>query len=163
MLVIGITFLLYQLIYPLRYRDEISFYAKEFNLPEPIICAIINVESGFEKDALSNKGACGLMQLMPDTAQSIAYALDENFEKDNLFQPETNIKYGSYYISSLLKNFELEEALCAYNAGPTKVRGWLKNPEYSSDGVKLSVIPYEETRLYVERVKKNINFYQNKF
>ena len=132
-------------------------------MPEPLICAIINVESGFEKEALSNKGASGLMQLMPETAQSIANALDENFDKEDLFNAETNIKYGSYYIASLLKNFNLEEALCAYNAGPTKVRGWLKNPEYSSDGVTLNVIPYAETRQYVERVKKNINFYQNKF
>lgn len=158
-----ITFLFYSLYYPLKFRAQIENTAAEFDLPAALICSIINVESSFNENACSNRGALGLMQLMPETASSIAVALDENFNENMLYDGETNIRYGAYYISSLLKSFEFEEALCAYNAGPTRVRGWLKSPQYSDDGVKLKSIPYSETREYVERVKKNLNFYQKKF
>lgn len=158
-----ITFLFYSLYYPLKFRTQIENTAAEFDLSPALICSIINVESSFNEDARSSRGALGLMQLMPETASSIALALDENFNENMLFDGETNIRYGAYYISSLLKSFEFEEALCAYNAGPTRVRGWLKSQQYSNDGVKLKNIPFEETKSYVERVKKNLNFYQNKF
>ena len=157
------TFLLYSLYYPIKFKSEIERSAAEFGLPPALICSIINVESSFNENARSNKGAVGLMQLMSATAKSVAIALDENFDESMLLDVETNIRYGSYYISSLLKSFEFEEALCAYNAGPTKVRNWLKSSEYSDDGVKLKNIPFEETRQYVERIKKNLNFYQKKF
>lgn len=158
-----INFLMYNLYYPLKYQSQIILYAEEYQLDEALICAIINTESSFEETAVSNKGAIGLMQIMPSTAKAISEALDENFDVEQLFSAETNIKYGCYYLSVLLKQFEFEEALCAYNAGPSKVRGWLKNSEYSSDGQHLNSIPYSETRNYVEKVKKNIKFYQNKF
>lgn len=157
-----INFLLYSFFYPLKYQNIINLYAQEFKVDAALICAVINAESSFDKDAVSNKGAIGLMQIMPTTARSLSYAFDEDFESQDLFDENVNIKYGTYYLSVLLQSFDLREALCAYNAGPTKVRSWLKNAQYSCDGEHLQVIPFKETREYVQKVEKNIKFYQNK-
>ena len=159
---VAATFLMYCAYYPLKYQNYIAEYSSKFNISPALVCAVINAESSFDKDAVSNKGAVGLMQIMPSTAKAISAALDENFDESNLFDVKTNIKYGSFYLSQLLKQFEFDEALCAYNAGMGKVLGWLKNPQYSTDGQHLHTIPYPQTKAYVEKVKKNINFYQNK-
>ena len=150
-----INFLMYSLYYPLKYQSQIEFYAQEYLLDEALICAVINTESGFEEDVISSKGAVGLMQLMPSTAKAISEALDEPFDEKDLLNAEVNIKYGCHYLAMLLKQFDFDEALCAYNAGMGKVRGWLKNPRYSADGQHLNSIPYAETKAYVEKVKKN--------
>ncbi len=154
--------LLYGIIYPTAHKKEITFYANRFFVEPPLVFAIINVESSFDEKAVSKKGAIGLMQLLPQTAALMAEKLNENFSQDKLFESDTNIKYGCMYLSMLLSSFETDEAICAYNAGPTKVRTWLQNKDYSSDGKHLSKIPYLETKEYLKKVKKNLRFYQNK-
>lgn len=160
---VALNFLMYQIYYPSRFTDEIALASAEYSIDEPLICAIINAESSFNSEAISPKGAKGLMQLMPSTAQAIATALDEPFCEQKLFDPETNIRYGTYYVRMLLAEFEFDEAICAYNAGPSKVRSWLKNADYSADGKSLSHIPYRETREYLQKVKKSLNYYKNKY
>lgn len=160
-LCVALNFLMYSIYFPVKYSEEISLACSEYSLDEPLIYAMINVESSFDKNAVSAKGAKGLMQLMPNTAASIAEALDEPFSEGDLFDEETNIRYGAYYIHMLLKQFNFDEAICAYNAGPSKVRSWLKNPNYSCDGETLGAIPYPETRQYLEKVKKNFYYYKN--
>ena len=72
-----------------------------------------------------------------------------------IYDPETNVRYGTFYLSLLYKRYEnWETALAAYNAGPGEVDSWLEDEKYSSDGVSLKNIPYKETRLYVKKIIK---------
>ncbi len=145
----------------MKYQEEISYASQTYGVDEVVIYAVINTESRFNKDAISSKGAVGLMQVLPSTAEELAVAcgLDE-FDLQN---PSDNIIIGTYYISKLYERFEdLETALCAYNAGPTNVKNWLENEEYSDDGVTLKYIPFEETRGYIQKIQKNLKYYTKK-
>jgi soluble lytic murein transglycosylase len=158
---------------PLAYR-----YAEEYDVPVEIVFAVIETESHFSVDAQSGVGACGLMQLMPDTYEWIRLRLGEEQEPistdaadsdsieessaeegtsvryaGGIFDPETNIRYGVYYLSYLYDLFNNWETVYAgYNAGPSIVRSWLQDERYSADGVTLSSIPYTETANYVVKV-----------
>ena len=148
-------------LYPLKYKDIVEKYSKEFGVKSEMVFAVINVESHFNKDVVSAKGAVGLMQLMPSTAEWIASKLNENYQNGNLFVPEYNIKYGTYYLKYLISKFNNEEnAILAYNAGEGTVRGWFANKNNSVDGKFLSNIPYAETKEYLKKVKDNIKVYK---
>jgi hypothetical protein len=101
--------------------------ASENGVPKDLIFGIIWVESRFNPEAVSPVGARGLMQLMPKTADYLADCIDWSGSHDS-FDPEFNIAAGSYYIARLIKQFDgdVELALAAYNAGPTKIRRWMK-------------------------------------
>lgn len=160
--VVAMTFLIYHLAYPLKYENMIISASLEFSIQPELIAAVINSESSFDKNATSNKGAEGLMQLMPTTANMLAAQL--GMENVDLFDPETNIKLGSFYLSQLFARFDnFEVAICAYNAGPGRVSSWLKDERYSNDGKTLSNIPFSETATYLEKVVKNAKIYQNRF
>lgn len=150
--------------YPMKYKDEIIEYAEESDISPALIASIINVESGFRKDIVSNKGAVGLMQIMPQTAEWICSKNSLNFDELDLKDEKTSISLGSKYLASLTSSFDnLDCAICAYNAGPTKVKSWLANEEYSKDGVKLDNIPYKETSEYLNKVKKNLRHYSSRY
>ncbi|MPN57676.1 Soluble lytic murein transglycosylase [bioreactor metagenome] len=125
------------------------------------MAAIIHVESGNREDAVSEKGALGLMQLMPDTAEWIAGKLGETYNQDSVCEPYTNIRYGCWYLDFLFSRFSsTDTVLAAYNAGHNAVRNWLSDPEYSDDGVTLKRIPYTETEQYVEKVDRAYDKYK---
>lgn len=139
--------------HPLEYRETVEMYAKEYSVPKELIYAVIKAESKFKSDVVSKAGAIGLMQITPDT---FTWLCTKNQDSDNsvdrLYNPETNIKYGVFYLDMLYSEFgSWETALAAYNAGPSNVRDWLKNSELSKDGV-ITHIPFKETREYVEKV-----------
>lgn len=139
--------------YPLKYADIVNKYAGEYELPPELIYAVIKTESNFNEKAVSHAGAKGLMQLMDETNEWIASLLRENVHEEDCFHPETNIRRGVYLLSYLMRQFDsTESAVAAYNAGIGRVSGWLKNPEYSTDGRTLSHIPIGETDAYVKRV-----------
>jgi hypothetical protein len=98
--------------------DECEIYG----LDPFLILAMIYVESKFDPVAVSNKGAMGLMQVMPATGEFIAGKLGIPFNGDkSLFDPVINVRLGIYYFSSLINRFEsIDQALIAYNAGPTR-------------------------------------------
>ncbi|MBR6513197.1 MAG: lytic transglycosylase domain-containing protein [Clostridia bacterium] len=138
--------------YPLEYSDIISKYCNEYDVPKSVVFAMIKVESNFREDALSHADARGLMQLTPETFTWLAGKLGEEVSVDQLYDPETNIRYGTYYVSRLYSQFgNWENVYAAYNAGPTKVSSWLDDPVYSSNGV-LTNIPYEETKNHVNKL-----------
>ena len=150
--------------YPLKYKEYIIKYSEEYNIDKVLVASVIYAESKFDANAQSNKGAVGLMQIMPTTAQEIASNLKEDYNKDKLFEPETNIKYGCYYLSKLINRFKnTDTALCSYNAGMGVVNKWLQDERYSTDGKSLQIIPYEETKNYVDKIKKSYKYYKNKF
>ena len=139
--------------YQREYSDIVDVYSYEYGVPEHIVYSIIKVESDFESGAVSEVGAVGLMQLMPETFVWLTTENGENLDSATLYDPETNIKYGTYYLSKLYQQSGTwDEVFAAYNAGPTKVKKWLSDDEYSEDGRTLDSIPYKETRAYVKRV-----------
>lgn len=125
-------------------------YSEKYQLDKDLVYAVIECESGFEADAVSKAGACGLMQLMPKT---FLWITDTEEGELDIFDPETNIAAGCKYLKYLYGRFDnLETILAAYNAGEGKVSEWLRNPEYSDDGKNLKIIPYPETSMYVQKV-----------
>ena len=151
--------------HPLVYAEHINYYANLRSLDPALVCAVILNESSFNPRAESHLGARGLMQLMEDTAGWIAHKLDEDDETysfDSLYDPETNIRYGTWYLAYLSRRFgeDPTKVICAYHAGQGNVDAWLKNPAYSKDGVTLDVIPMDNTAAYAKRILKARDVYQ---
>lgn len=157
--------LINNVIFPLRHKKYIQQYSMEYNLNNAIVASVICAESNFNKNAVSKKGAIGLMQLIPQTAEWVYSQIYSNeFSTELLYNPQINIELGCFYLNYLSNKFEnIECVLCAYNAGETVVREWLRNSEYSSDGIKLTKIPYTETNNYVKKIKNYIKVYSFKF
>lgn len=135
-----------RLRYPLEYEHIVRGHARQYDLDAALLAAVIYQESRFDADAVSSSGAIGLMQLLPDTAQGIAqFTGGSRFEVDDLYDPEINVRYGSFYLRRLLRKYEDQRlALAAYNAGQANVDGWLAE---GREG-----IPFPETREFVENV-----------
>ena len=155
--------ILYLLAYPLGYPSWINQYAQKGNLDPAFLNAVILEESRFDPQAVSPAGARGLMQVLPATANQIVQRVRVDGYSDTLlFDPETNLRLGSWYLSSLLQEFKGKEiwALTAYNAGPHMAREWLaKNPAAPEDEF-VENIPYTETKNYVIRVLSSAQVYR---
>ncbi|MBQ7884999.1 MAG: lytic transglycosylase domain-containing protein [Clostridia bacterium] len=149
--------------YPLKYKNEIIQYSSKYSVDSALVASIICSESSFNANSQSEKGAIGLMQLMPSTAQWLCETLDEQFEPKKLFEPDFNIMLGTYYVSYLANKFnDLDLAIVAYNAGEGNVLKWLSVKEYSNDGKKLNYIPYAESENYLSKVKRAYNIYKDR-
>ncbi len=149
-------------IYPIGYRDIIVKYADSYGLDPYLIAAIIKVESGYDSYARSSKGALGLMQIKPSTGEWIGEKLKvTNFSEEMLYDPEINIKMGCWYLDYLFKYYDgdIKLVLAAYNGGQGNVSKWLKDADYSDDGVTLKNIPFAETKLYVEKINRAYKMY----
>ncbi|WP_102400093.1 lytic transglycosylase domain-containing protein [Haloimpatiens massiliensis] len=149
-------------IYPYKHRQYIEKYSAENGLDPMLIAAIIKTESNFDERAKSNKDAYGLMQLTPETAKWISEKMKiQNFNEHMLYDPETNIKMGCWYVKNLQNEFkDMDLVLAAYNAGRGRVSKWLKDPEHSKDGKNLHYIPFKETDKYVKKVNVSHNIYK---
>jgi soluble lytic murein transglycosylase len=145
--------------FPLEHYELIKKYSERYNLDPALVCAFINTESRFDNEAVSRKGAKGLMQIMDKTALWAAEEIPiEDFKPENITDPEINIEIGCWYLNRLTKQFNGDKTLimAAYNAGSGNVSDWLYNEAYSKDGKTLDSIPYKETEKYVNK----INFYE---
>ena len=149
----------FSLLYPDNYKAEVDKYSRKYDVSAELVYAVIRAESKFDKDAVSEKGAKGLMQIMDSTGEWISKKI--KISEPDLFDPDTNIEIGTYYLDYLLDMYDGDRvcAVAAYNAGPANVDEWLKNPEYSKNGKTLDKIPFEETEKYVKRVMENIEKY----
>ena len=148
--------------HPVYYKELIKKYADEFDLDPYLVISIIRCESSFDQYALSEKGAIGLMQVMPDTGTWIAHklGLDSTYQQDQLYDPETNIRFGCWYLSFLNGRFSgyRDAMICAFNAGHGNVRNWLDDPRYAVNGV-LTSIPFPQTERYLDRVTTAFDHY----
>ena len=135
---------------------------------QELILAIIRQESEFDARANSHVGAQGLMQIMPGTAKLVARNLKTNYSK-SLLKSDTsyNIKLGTYYFNSLLEDYDgvFPFAIGAYNAGPNRIKSWVKRYGDPNRGEInfidwIELIRFKETRNYVQRVIENINVYK---
>ena len=154
--------------YPLLYRDLIEKYAEDYNLAPAFVTAVILNESSFDHRAQSGVGARGLMQLMPDTAEWIAGKLRvEGYAFERMYDPESNIRFGCWYLNYLSKLFLGNPAsvTAAYHAGQGQVKTWLSDPSFSEDGYTLSVdtMPDGPTKNYTGRVLRDYGIYQTKY
>lgn len=162
MLIIIFIFLFFEFKYPLKFKEEIEFYAEKNDISPTLVAAIINTESSFRQDAKSNSGAEGLMQLLPSTARFVADKYGVEFD-GNLFSPQKNIEIGCFYLKYLFDKFKNEQTvLFAYNSGEGNVSCWLNDKHYSKDGKTLDSCPFEETNNYVKKVQKAKKFYSKK-
>ena len=139
-------------------------------MAEPaLVLAVARQESLFDPVARSSAGAMGLMQLMPGTAQTVSRELGEDYTRGRLIRdPDYNIRLGSHYLGQQLVRFANEPvlALAAYNAGPSRVTQWLElngdprggDPYRLIDWIEL--IPFAETRNYVQRVLEGRGMYR---
>ena len=147
-----------KLIYPKKYSTYVEKYSNEYGIDENLVYSIIKAESKFDKDVISHKGAKGLMQISDITGN---WAIEElNLGSDaNIYNPDTNIKIGCWYLNKLYKQFgKLDLVIAAYNGGSGNVRRWLEDQKYSNNG-KLHSIPFPETANYVDKVMKYYKAY----
>jgi soluble lytic murein transglycosylase len=134
----------------------------------PLILAMVRQESAFHFEAVSRAGARGLMQVMPSTARSVAGKLKIPYSRKRLTaDPDYNLKIGRSYMSALLETFEGSYvlALAAYNAGPARVKQWkLVNGAPQGNVIDavdwIELIPFAETRNYVQRTLENLQVYR---
>ncbi|VBB08754.1 prokaryotic transglycosylase active site [Lucifera butyrica] len=145
-------------VYPFPYQDMVFRYALKNEVDPFLVASIIRTESKFIPQARSRKGAMGLMQLMPDTAAWIAQRMDEpNFDPKQLQDPEVNIRLGTWYLSSLIKEFQGNEvlSLAAYNGGRGNVRQWMRQNGWEMSFQDARQLPFPETREYVRKVLRD--------
>lgn len=147
------------------WQDLIERYAACYNLNPAFVTAVIRNESSFRTDAVSGVGARGLMQMMPDTAEWVAGKLhDDSYDFDRLFEAETSIRYGCWYLNYLSELFQGDTVLvcAAYHAGQGEVWSWLGDPAISPDGVRVPLenIPIKNTKTYAGRVTQAYGIYQ---
>ncbi|MDD6133313.1 MAG: lytic transglycosylase domain-containing protein [Selenomonadaceae bacterium] len=143
----------YFYVYP--YHDTVMKYAALYNVDSNLMAAVIKKESKFKREVRSHRGAIGLMQIMPDTAKWIAGQLgDTNYSEERLHEPDRNIRYGTWYLSTLQREFHGNNvlALAAYNAGRGNVQEWIKQYNWPEDFSDIDAIPFAETRDYVRQV-----------
>ena len=133
--------------YPLKYKQIVRGHARNYKLEPALLAAVIYQESKFDAHAKSSSGAMGLMQLLPSTAHGIAlHTGGTGFRTEDLWNPEINVRYGSFYLRRLLNKYGDERAaLAAYNAGQDNVDRW----RAAGKG-----IAFAETRHYVDRVEE---------
>ena len=159
--VICINKLMIKILYKKEYSEYVSKYSTEYEVDENLIYALIKAESNFKADAISNKNAIGLMQLMPATAEEVASTNNIELTEENILEPEVNIEIGTTYISSLLKKYECTEiALAAYNAGIGNVDKWIENGTIKADGSNIENIPFKETNIYVRKIMRDYKIYR---
>jgi soluble lytic murein transglycosylase len=142
--------------YPLEYEHIVRGHAKNYELDPALLAAVIYRESKFDAEARSPSGAIGLMQLLPDTAKGIAvHTGGSRFRVPDLYDPEINVRYGSFYLRRLIVKYGNERsALAAYNAGQTNVDRWLE----SGQGIQ-----FPETRQYVDEVLEARGVYRDAY
>ena len=155
-----------EIIYPKGYNNFVELYAKEYQVDEYLIYALIKAESNFNPEAVSGKDAKGLMQLVPSTAYDVAKNLELNLTEEEieekLLNVDFNINLGTKYLSILLEKYQnIQLALTAYNAGIGTVDKWISEGTIKDDGTDIENIPYKETNQYVRKILRDYKIYQD--
>lgn len=147
--------------YPLKYQAYVEKYAAANHLDKYLVYAVIKTESGFDPSAESAVGARGLMQIMEDTFDWIKFISDDDDAVYyDMYDAETNIRYGCRLLGYLMEEFgDVETVAAAYHAGRGNVNEWLGDKRYSSDGVHLDTIPISDTAHYVDKITKAMDKY----
>lgn len=152
--------------HPLRYEELIEEKAGKYNLSPAFVAAIVLNESSFRPDAESSVGARGLMQLMEDTAGWIYEKMGGTgaYSFDSMYDAETNVEYGCWYLNFLSERFRGDPVLVAasFHAGQGEVQNWLNDSRYSQDGltIELENMIDGPTKQYATRVLNDYAAYK---
>ncbi|MBD2871581.1 lytic transglycosylase domain-containing protein [Paenibacillus arenilitoris] len=150
-------------MYPIYYKQDIRASASNYGVEPHLVAAIIRSETNFKTGRESRKGAIGLMQLMPDTADWVIQKAGFTDVTEDMLRhrADVSIEVGSWYLNSLNRQFGQNKiaAIAAYNAGPGNVRKWLDAGVWDGKMESVKQIPFGETRHYVQRVI----YYYNKY
>ena len=168
-LIIAILFVVFKdkllkILYPKTYSEIISVYAEEYDVEENLIYAVIKAESNFDSNAVSNRDAIGLMQIVEETAIDVAKKNNIDIDTENIEEEildiDNNINIGTKYLSTLLTQYgNIEVALAAYNAGIGTVNNWIEKQVIQADGSDIENIPYKETNNYVRKILRDYRIY----
>ena len=154
-----------KILYPIEYENLVTLYSQEYQVDEYLVYAIIKAESNFEINAVSNKGAKGLMQLMENTAKDVIKKVNIDISSEDLseklLEPDININLGTKYISILLQKYgNIPVALTAYNAGIGTVDNWIEKGIIKENGEDIENVPYKETNQYVRKILGSYKIYR---
>ena len=145
----------------INYQEEIYEYSEKYNVDPLLTASIIKVESDYNKDAKSNQGAQGLMQLLDETASHAADSTDKEFYPDKLSDVEYNLDLGIAYYDYLYRYYNNRDlALAAYNGGVGNVDKWIDEGLIDPVDPNTQNIPFEETRQYVTKIDANYDVYK---
>lgn len=150
-------------VYPKAFSDYVEKYSQMYGVDENLVYAVIKTESSFDENAHSQADARGLMQITPSTFKWLQSKMPDNGPKmkaDELYSPEINIRYGTFFLSMLKKEFGSDRlAIAAYHAGRGQVNRWLSDEAVSPDGETIEKIPSRATGHYVDKVTGNMKKY----
>ena len=150
--------------YPMKFEEEIKYASQKYDVSPSLVASVIFAESSYLPDTKSNRGAVGLMQILPSTAEWLCKKTGQNYSQELLTNPLYNIELGTYYLSYLFNKFnDVATVLASYNAGEGNVKLWLLNSLYSADGEKLSSTPFAETNAYIKKVQVAQEYYIKKY
>jgi soluble lytic murein transglycosylase len=148
--------------YPRAYRDLVEKYQDLGDNPEGYLYSIMRKESGFDPHDLSYADAQGLLQMIPPTTQRVAKTLGIPYDAGKLYEPEFNVKTGSWYIGHLLTKFKKQIPLGAgsFNSGPRPVMKWIDTNGDKEIDELVELVPYTQTREYMKKVTENYARYR---
>ena len=149
--------------HPRKFADTVSTYAAQSGVPEAVVFAMIKAESGFDSTKKSEGGEIGLMQLTPQLYERLATeARDPGMNAAALYDPDTNIRYGTMYLSILYQKYGMWSTVyAAWYSGEDAVDAWLQNASYvDPDFGTLQQIPDKKTAKAVKKVVRAQSVYE---
>lgn len=153
-----------KLAYPQKYQEYVVYYADKYDLDPLILYTFIRTESNFDPDAQSNVDARGLLQITEVTFDWIKsnIAPTEALTFEDMYDPETNIRFGAYFIKYCLLRYQgdLATAAAAYHSGWGTVDTLLQDSRYTENGKTLTGYPYPQMRHYVRKITQGYLRYQ---
>lgn len=153
-----------RLLYPRKYSRQVEQWAAEYNLDPLLVYAFIRTESGFDPAATSSVEARGLMQMTEETFIWLRskIAPDEGLLFANLYDPETSIRFGCYYLHLCMERYngDVATVAAAYHSGWGTVDALLQMEEHSADGETLQGFPYNQMNHYVKKITSCYARYQ---
>ena len=154
---------LYRLLYPLYYVDLLQKHTTKYEIDPLFVAAMIREESRYNADIVSYAGAIGLMQIMPATGRELAGRLKiPGFSTKILYNPDINIQMGSWYMKSLMDQFDNNHSLVAgaYNGGPGRMRRWIAAKQIPDLDEFIEDIGIDQTRRHIKKVIDSYIIYQ---
>ena len=153
-----------RLLYPRKYEVLVDQWAETYGLDPLLVDAFIRTESGFDPQATSTVDARGLMQMTEETFIWLRskIAPDEGLLFANLYDPETSIRFGCYYLHLCMERYngDVATAAAAYHSGWGTVDALLQMEEHSADGETLQGFPYNQMNHYVKKITSCYARYQ---
>ena len=153
-----------KLAYPQKYQEYVVYYADKYDLDPLILYTFIRTESNFDPNAQSNVDARGLLQITEVTFDWIKsnIAPTEALTFEDMYDPETNIRFGAYFIKYCLLRYQgdLATAAAAYHSGWGTVDALLQDSHYTENGKTLTGYPYSQMRHYVRKITQGYLRYQ---